>query len=276
MTRKQLIAEALTSLKTYDESGLVDYKSVNRWIKNELKRFGANVMELTEETFIVENGEVKLPEGFYSLHLAAKCDPDAHQFFDGGSESLSQHSFWRDIIDTTQECAITPPSHCITSDLQFNNCQVKIYYNNPVMLRLVRGIKKEFCSSTCRNFKVSSPYEVNISQERLQLNFRNGFVYTQFYALPTDEKGELLIPDNRSLQEYLIAYVTRRILQDIFYNDDDASVGSKLQYATAQEEKLFPLAQTSVKFGNLYNWDKKIQQKNRRDVLRFENLFPSN
>ncbi len=95
---------------------------------------------------------------------------------------------------------------------------------------LVRGIKKEFCSSTCRNFKVNSPYEVNISQERLQLNFRNGFVYTQFYALPTDEKGELLIPDNRSLQEYLIAYITRRILQDIFYNDDDASVGSRIYF----------------------------------------------
>jgi hypothetical protein len=35
-TRKNLIAEVLSDLKQYNESGLIDDISLNRWVKNAL------------------------------------------------------------------------------------------------------------------------------------------------------------------------------------------------------------------------------------------------
>ena len=70
MTRKELIAEILTEVRQYDESNLVDYRSLNRWIKNEIKRFGVNVMVLQPQFITVENGKATLPEAFFQLKKA--------------------------------------------------------------------------------------------------------------------------------------------------------------------------------------------------------------
>ena len=94
MTRRSLLAEIQSELKQYDESGLLDYRSLNRWIKNEIRRFGANVMVLTEKVVEVKNGKATLPEDFFSLNIAAKCDADSREFLEGCREDLESSHFW--------------------------------------------------------------------------------------------------------------------------------------------------------------------------------------
>ena len=75
MTIDSLIAEVTSGgFQKYDEAGLVDYISLRRWIKNEMKRFGNNIMELGETLLHVQDRKAKLPENFWQLYLAVTCD----------------------------------------------------------------------------------------------------------------------------------------------------------------------------------------------------------
>ena len=284
MNRRSLLAEIQSELKQYDESGLLDYRSLNRWLKNEVKRFGANVMILTEKVVEVKNGKAILPEDFFSLNIAAKCDADSHEFNEGCREDLQSSQYWTQRLETTYEWDNLSGSHkgvdykCIEEKIYHNNCAITFRYRNPQLLKLTKGIKRDICSNSCKNIKVrQAPWEMNILGETLNFNFKEGYVYLQYYGIPTDEEGDLYIPDVRSLEEYLIAYCKRKTLETLWLNDDDVNLVNKLSYMKQEERELFGLAMTQTKFEALSkNWDEKIKRKNRIDMNKYERMFPSN
>lgn len=282
MTRKRLVAEILTELKKYDESGLIDYKSLNRWIKNELKRFGNNLMQLTETVLRVENGTADLPENFFSLYFAVKCTPESHQFEEGCKENLQSSHFWTQRLENTYEWDNQSGSHkntnfkLIEERIVFkDNTTVKFRYNNPILLRPVKGIKRDSLAVKCKNLNINNcPYEFNIVGEKMQFNFRDGDVYIQYYGLPLDQSDDLLIPDSRNLEEYLIAYCKRKVMEIIWLNDDDTNLINKLQFLQQEEVRLYGLAQTEVKFNALGNWAQKIKRNNILETNKYERMFP--
>lgn len=284
MKRKALIAEILSSVRQYDESGLVDYRSINRWITNELRRFGSNLMQLTEKVIEVENGEAVLPENFYTLYLAVKCDATSHEFIEGCRDNIERSNSWTQRLETTYEWDNQSNSHkgvdfkCIEEKVVTRNCSMIFRYSNPQILKLTKGIKREYCANACKNIKVmQAPNEMNILMNKMQFNFKKGFVYLQYYGLPTTEDGDLYIPDIRNLEEYLIAYCKRKILEDLWMNDDDVNLVNKLSYMKQEENALYGYAQTQVKFESLSkNWDSRIRLKNIRETNKFERMFPSN
>ena len=286
MTRKQLIAEILTDLRQYDESGLIDYRSLNMWIKNELKRFGANITVLTEKALEVQNGKTELPEDFWTLHLAVKCKQHGWEGEHHEERDLVQDSQWYKQSTTTnyvwdnQSQSHKEESYKTVSEKVFYRDQIKkVHYTEPIVLRLTKGFKKEFCAPGCKNMQqklaTSSPHEINILGNILQTNFKDGFIYMQYNALPTDETGDIYIPDVRSLQEYLIYYAKRRILEALWMNDDDINLINKLQYIKGQEKEYLGLAMTQVKMEGLGNWDKKLKRKMIAETNRFERMFPN-
>jgi hypothetical protein len=286
MTRKQLIAEILTDLRQYDESGLIDYRSLNMWIKNELKRFGANITILTEKALEVENGKVELPEDFWTLHLAVKCTQGGWEGEHEEQKDLVQDSQWYKQSTTTnyvwdnQSQSHKEESYKTVSEKIFYRDTIKnVHYREPIVLRLTKGFKKEYCAPGCKNMREklspTSKYEINILGNNLQTNFKQGFIYMQYNALPTDETGDIYIPDVRSLQEYLIYYAKRRILEALWMNDDDVNLINKIQYISAKEKETFGLAMTQVKMEGLGNWDKKLKRKMIAETNRFERMFPN-
>ena len=98
----------------------------------------------------------------------------------------------------------------------------------------------------------------------------------QYNALPTDDKGDIYIPDFTQLQEYLMYYVKRKILENLWVNDDDVNLVNKLQYIKQQEREYFGLAMTQVKFESLgRNWSNNIKRKIIHETNRFERMFPN-
>jgi hypothetical protein len=286
MTRKQIVAEILTDLRQYDESQLIDYRSLNMWIKNELKRFGANVTILTEKVLEVENGRAELPDNFWTMYLAVKCTPDSQEINDEScSQQIQESSFWKQRLEKTYIWDNQSGSHkqedykTIEEKVYYNNCQVTFRYREPEVLRLTTGIKKEYCATGCKNLQKqltsSAKNEINIVGNVIQTNFKNGFIYLQYNGLPTDEDGDILIPEVRSLEEYLIYYAKRKILEALWINDDDVNIVNKLQYIRQMERETFSLAMTQVKFENLKNWDKRLKMKMVQESNRFEKMFPS-
>lgn len=282
MTRKALIAEITTKLKQYDESSLIDYRSLNRWIKNELKRFGSNVTILTEKVLKVENGKATLPDNFFNLELAVKCNPFTYNTDIETQKILQSSTHWTQRLEVKQEWDNASESHIgtdykyIEENIYYQDRLINVKYNNITPLRIVRGMKRENCSATCKNFNFhSSPYEINIIRDTLQTNFREGYIYIQYNGLPVDEEGDLYIPDVTNLQEYLITFCTRNILEDVWLNSDDENLVNKLTYISSKERNLFSLAMTTLKMEALSKgWEKKIKRKIIKESNRYERMFP--
>lgn len=284
MTKKELIAEIKTQVRQYDESGLVDDISLNRWITTEVKRFGVNVMEMKNFFLHVEDGKVTLPQEFYTLKIMYYCQP---QFFHADDEckgELQSSNMWKVRTEKLMEWDNQSNSHkgtdykCIEEKIIFNNCQGTIRYSQPALVKLKQGKRGISCEKNCPNVRIGSPYEVQVNNNTLYTNFSEGTIYVECYVLPTTEEGDIIIYDNRNLIEYLIAYCTRKILQEIWINDDDVNLINKMNFALAEENKLFSLAMTAVKMEALSrsDWAQKLKTKNAKETNMYENLFPNN
>lgn len=283
MTIKNLIAEITTELKSYDEAGLIDNISLKRWIRNELKRFGANIMQKNERVLDVFNGKTTLPEDFYSLVMAVKCEPMDIRVDKECKDLVQSSRMYKDIVGIKKEWDNHSNIHrfndieCRTEVVYLRDCgcNAEVDYGRFQVLKLVKGFNKEYCAKNCLNVSVKeAPYTINIIRDTVNLNFKEGKIYIHYYGLPTDEDGDIYIPDDRNIEEYLIAYCRRKILETLLYNNDDPNVVNKIQLSRGEERELFQLAMTSSKFKGLGNtWDNRIKAANRAETTKYERLF---
>lgn len=285
-TRSQLIAEVLTSLKKYNESGLIDMISLNLWTKNALLKFGGNIMPKVDKVLEVKNGMAKLPENFYSLFLAAKCVPDKSEVLCGEQEEDTLQSIyqyrvrteakkeWDNLVDDFKTGEFIE----ITEKLFFHDgrTQVEFKYKNPQLLKLTRGFKKErLCGNNLnlqKNLTNSCPYEINILGDYIQTNFNKGFIYIQYQGLPTEEgTDDLIIPEvtGNYVYEYIEAELKKRIFQDLWNNGDDPDVQNKLLYWTQESADKFSNAMTAAKFEGMGGkwWKDLVLNHKRRNRI---------
>jgi hypothetical protein len=281
-TRSQLIAEVLTSLKKYNESGLIDMISLNLWTKNALLKFGGNIMPKVDKVLEVKNGMAKLPENFYSLFLAAKCTPDKSEVLCGEQEEDTLQNIyqyrvrteakkeWDNLVDDFKTGEFIE----ITEKLFFHDgrTQIEFKYRNPQLLKLTRGFKKDrLCGNNLnlqKNLTNSCPYEINILGDYIQTNFNTGFIYIQYQGLPTEEDtDDLIIPEvtGNYVYEYIEAELKKRIFQDLWNNGDDLDVQNKLVYWTRESADKFSNAMTAAKFEGMGGkWWKELALNHKK------------
>lgn len=285
MTRTELIAEITTDFKSYDETGLIDYRSLKQWIKSELKRFGNNIMIPTEKTVQVVNGRANLPDNFWRLLVAAKCEAGDYKIVEGEREHIVMSHAWKVRTEQSKEWdnnseALYNKDHKVIKErVYFEGGAIEYYFKDPVLLRLTRGMRREVCHSSCKNLQAqltsNSPNEINIVGDIIQANFTNGYIYLQYMALPSDESGELII-HNDSLQKYLIYYCKMKILENLIGNEDDPQKRTDLGYFAQRADESFVLAMTETKFDGLgHDWDVKLKNAMRKDTLKYELMFPN-
>lgn len=284
MTGKELIAEVTTSLKQYEESGLIDQKTLRLALKNALKTFGTNIMVLNEQVIDIDNAEAMLPEDFWSLEVAIKCDINGYKIVQGSRHNITT-DFYTQKIESTYEWDNQANSHTQSDYKEVihrqyfqNDTAIDFRYGGFMPLRLTRGIKKENLSKNCKNalLNFKSDYEINIVNSKIQTNFKKGYVYMQYNALPTNERGELEIPDDSNLVNYLTYLLKRVTLENIWMNGDDPDLINKIQYNLRMEKDYESRARTSVKFEALgQDWAKKLKISMRKSTNVFERMFPN-
>jgi hypothetical protein len=281
-TRKNLIAEVLSDLKQYNESGLIDDISLNRWVKNALLKFGGTIMPKLDKVIEVREGVAVLPENFYALQLAAKCTPlNSEIIFGDEPEDTLQNVYqykvrkeaqveWDNISHSYKEGAVTE----ITEKIFFHDgrTQVQFNYGQPKLLKLSKGFSKERLTGDNLNLQRrltnSSPYEVNLVGDRLQANFEQGFIYIQFQGLPTEEYTEdLIIPEvmGNYVHEYVEAELKKKVFEFLWSNGDDENVQNKLMYWKQESADKFSNAMTAAKFEGMGGrWWKEMAAKNKK------------
>ena len=290
MTRKQLVAEIATQMKQYDEYGLIDYISINNWIRNALREFGGNIMSNLEEVLEVKDGKAKLPENFYSLYMAVKCDMSHYELNDKKdkkylqtsifyTERLEKSLYWDNTFE--EPCLKGVDCSYIKEDTYFvdstnNKRPINLYYTNPTLLKLKKGHMRPKCDKDSPNLgDFYSDYEITIENNYLFTNFNKGNIYIQYRGLPTDEEGDLIIPEiqRNKLVEYIQYTCIRRTLQNLLLNSDDPNIGQKFQLYKQLENEAYAAAKNDTINEGMLGWREEAKKNNRARRRKFEVMY---
>ena len=287
MTRKQIIAEITTQLKQYDEAGLVDYIAIDLWIRNALREFGGNIMEAQETTIEVKNSKAQLPVNFYSLALALKCEPmgvytkkENRSHLQSSfmyKERLEQSTYWDNQLGEVP-CVEGQDCKFVREEVYFHDKTKKaeFFYDNLTPLKLKNGYKKVRCDQGCPNLEFyESPYEIAIQGNFIQTNFKDGYIYLRYRGLPTDESGDIIIPEiqRNKLPEYIQYTCIRRTLQNLLLNSDDPDVIQKYQLFKQLENEAYLAAKNDSINEGMLGWKELIKRNNRRFTQKFELMY---
>lgn len=287
MTETQLFAEIRNAYKSYDSEGLIDEISIRRWMKSELKRFGNNIMIYSDDIVKVREGKGKLPEDFWHLQSAKKYDPSHFECEEESRDILQNSHFWLQKIEEERTFVDGKEvkvelKNCVHEEYYFHDARATLYYGNPQPLKLKKGFNRKAIEKDCANLphklKGINCHEINILGDYIQTDFREGFIYIRYKALPMNEEGEMYIPDTQHdrLKEYIMDYVKWRVAEDLWMNNDDPNLGNKIGYLKQKADDAFSLAMTEVKMSTLtqQTWQdiKEINQNRKRKI---EIMFPN-
>ena len=99
----------------------------------------------------------------------------------------------------------------------------------------------------------------------IHTDFKEGFIYIQYFSLPTNDDGEIEVPElsNNKLAEYLQYTLKRRALEMIWMGEDE-NVANKVQYLLGMERESKMQAMSAAKIDSItgYGWWSTIKRRN--------------
>lgn len=279
MKLKSLIAEILTGIRKYDDLGLVDYRTLNLIIKNELSRFGSNVMERRSKVIEVVNGKAKLPDNFSRLRVAMRCDVtkvepeieiDDQWRMDTYTSRRTENTYeW----DNATETHFKQSYKEVYESKLVRGSRIKFSYYPYEILSLKKGFNRDLLTADCINkqiSKIKGSGEINITSDYIYTNFTEGDIYTVYESLQEDEDGEIVIPDYSNLIDYLIAVSSYKILRGLVINDEAKNLVNVLSLLKQESESAYIKATTQVKMENLDpNWSKEFRKRQSKNMRKF-------
>lgn len=278
-TEQHIYSEVRNSLKSYDEAGLIDPIDLRTWLHGEIKRFGTNVMIVTDDIIQVKKGKAELPKDFWSLQEVWKYELSHYCSEDKSARILRAAN--RDyLIGCECDCS-TSTSNCIEEQIFYKEKEIKVFYSTPQRLRLAPGFNRRAVDKDCINLPMRvqrrEKNQVRLLNQTLHTEFSEGFLYIRYRAMPMDDEGNLIIPETQHdrLRIFLEYHLKRKLIESWLFNNDDPNLINKLQYIEAKENEALELAMTELKAKVLDPsvW-KSIRNRNRRLHRRFEQINP--
>lgn len=280
MNLTQFISEIESSFPTYARD--LDKVSIKYDVLQQLRIFGLNIAEMHEKVLKVRNSKAILPNNFKSLKLALKLQAVGCNI-QGDIEDFTKSYIYKERIENgrwfdevNQQYVDTGCATIIRESINYPQGKADLFYDF-TWLSVVKGIKKDVVSGDCLNLHPSIrnayPHEINITGNTLNTNFTEGEIYIQYYGLPTDETGEIVIPEytTSDILTYITQYVKVNIAERLIQNNLNPQ-GIVQLYPNWKSEltMLKRAALSEAKFAGLdKNWNKKFKKLNREYMSSF-------
>lgn len=286
MTISQVIAEVESIFPQYTESGLVDRLAITNKVIKALKRFGNNIMVKREAFINIKGGKGALPKDYWHLMVAVKAEPFEIRTTPRYHETLLDSHFYRqrteerNVWNLTLDAYIPEDTTTIREEFVFRRAKAEFRYKPVAPLKLVKAFKRSECAADSpyrsTDFARNSPYEINIYNRHLQTNFSQGNIYMQYYGLPTDDDGDIIIPDTQhdELQDFIVLLAQEEVLYRVMMSDDDNTVANKYSLVKQLTEDKRQLAYTETKMEALGNWKADYIRRKRLQTQAYDRLLP--
>lgn len=281
-----LIALIKDEFRSYDSASMIDENSMYRDIVLALRSFGNDSCDLQEAIIEIKGGKGKTPSNFFSLKSAFVC----HREEDKRKIEVEYHDRiqYSVYVEDTQishgwnECSMCCKGQSICEKHQKTfyiqpHQSGHFRYHSPCPMVLGKRMKKSLCDRDCYNKNVyESPYEINIFNDNIDVNFNEGTIYMMYQGLPTDEDGNIEIPDtpNGSLEVYLEYHLKSLLCERLMLLSDNTRNLSIL-YPIYSQKRMIAKKNASNELKSMRLNPKRLINRisylNRKDTLKYEN-----
>lgn len=258
-----IYAKIREELRSYFSTGALDDILFDTWTDHCIRHIGKASLPIYDYMIDIEDFQGKLPTGFIKAREVWAC---------GNSTSLVYKSPSSTYTELSTRVTPEGDNRCV------NTCEfpeeIKIVYKTNTQetrnfykqFFLIPGniSTKDYCADSC--FNIPSNYQTDtfdIHGNKIVVRFREGSIYIVYYALSEDSEGNLQIPDDYRIQEYVEAYIKYKLFEQLSNQITDETynqVMQKMQFYKMQSEEAYIMM-------NVNNKKKTIEDK-FRDINR--------
>lgn len=301
-TFDQLLDDVKIDFKNYTLEDMIDPQTLISVVRKMNYELGLRIQKTNEVVLDVSHGKAKLPHNFHVFNYALLCDERTiHTGYDVGGTHITEVPYV-EVPPVLDNCApeVVNGEGCDTSvptehnpqlpygqtcnkPRVFMNCKNEAYeliqvispsktvtYSQLLPLKLKPNPDID-CN--CPNLFHRSVNEAWINHGYLYTNFTTGNVYLNYQSQMEDEEGNLLVPDHELLNEYYEYGLKRKILELLFF--DDENVNNKLQLIEARYREARNKALSLVNTPN-FSELQGVWKANRKAMYdRYYNMFKS-
>lgn len=239
---EEVLASVKTSLRSFDESGLLDDSEMIFHIIEILHKYKLSRDYNKKIVLDVFDGFADIPEDIdpdagRELTLCEVFGEDANvtrrYYFGRKPEVIIQKDYSKRLC--YHKCEIHDETEWIVRTLYFDSVE-------PATHKFTRKKKIEYKPDfkpgiLSEDFdKGTLPTYYRIGGKKFEFNFKEGHVLLDYTGLVLDDDGYPLIEDNPYIKRALIDYLIYRSLEVIFYNSE-ADVIGRLQYAKQMSDR---------------------------------------
>lgn len=221
-----LMASVESDLSKYADNNMINRGTCIKVVRKVNHDLGLKIFREKEATIKVKNHIADLPADFMYLQLALICGKPIEY-------NLPAGTVWGTHTQEVDATCVQPNKTCLNGEggafwvtQLYKEKTVKVSQLTPIRISK-KGLK--YCSEQCVNNLWSSAYEMDIQEDQIVTNFREGDVYINYLADMVDENNNILVLDHPMLTPYYEYAVKKHILENFLINKQ-ADVAQTLGY----------------------------------------------
>jgi hypothetical protein len=279
---ESLYAEIKEELRSYFDSGMVDDMMFPAWTKRCLERIRMAGMPIRNTVLHLKDYETYLPDDFQKVRSLWGC---VNSYMDAlaptGAYYYQTDCRITNVNDSCSPCFETDPAEdlvnaicdpCggqqfIVTNKTINSIIMK--FTTTLLLKPGNVSTRKNCSGDCPNLGSTYVDSFEIRGNKIVTNFPDGTLYLVYYA-DNEIDGEVLIPDNYFVRQYIRQFITYKIFEMVANQVTDETFNQSIQKMTyykresdlaysacdaelkkkTTEQQLQKIRQTMAKFNN--------------------------
>lgn len=268
ITLSQLMASVESDFSTYADNALIDRGKLIKIVRRVNEDIGLKINKEKEEVIEICNYKGNLPEDFKALQLALICSTEPTNFKSVGSV-VGTHTEEVSVpvqVNKSMGACINECDGCYWVVQKFKEKTIK--YDRLVPIR-VTNKSLNFCTDNCANKSWNkATYELDLDNEEVVTNFREGKLYINYIADMVSKDGELLIIDHPMLLPYYEYAIKKHLLENWMVNKT-ADVAQLVPY---YKEELRQARISALNFINTIEYS-QIMEVYKANRTRFYNKY---
>lgn len=209
ISSKTLIAELKLQLKNYFESGLLTEALIPTYIDNAMRKLGNFALKPDDYILPIKDYTGYLPDDFHKLIVAYSYDW-VYEYTAGVPSTTG----WYVRNDDCVSCTECPNKGGVFEKIVIDSVSQKVSLCKPEIMKVVYS--DSYCVEDCESTKTSSSNELKIFGNKVTTLFEEGFVTLRYFKRPMDEEGLPLIPEVYEVEEYVKAWTTFLLMEQVF------------------------------------------------------------
>lgn len=269
---EEIYAEVKAEMRSYFNTGVINDTLFPIYTRKCIRKLNRSTYDIDETILKLDNYSADLPLGFQFVRELWVCtNVTETRKVPGGvyHQETCVVSPYGD-YDRCNPCNTCPPD-C--------NSEHKIYYKTTEFYHFRYNIShllkpgnlsvRSRCSPDCINFAdwISDIHTFDIRGNKVYTNFENGYLRLVYYKEPLDEEGDIMIPDNFFIQEYIKAYLKYKMYEQIYNEVTDETFNQVAQKYAEYKQQYYDahiLADAEVKKQTVYQKRRSIQRMRSR------------